>query len=237
MRDTKTFRGVMVRALVLGLLAGMSGVVCAQRRGAPGFRRVSGYSIGYSGAYANQNGQFSRQQRAAPIERRPPLGAVVRPGAGGERHLIGPDGRRSGEHMAEWMSQHSGMTLAQQQQALDREPGFRQLPVQTQLRMHARLAQLNAMAPMQRQRYLEHTEAIERMNPVQRSEVRGAMRELGSLPLRQQRQVVRCFRELRMLPPRQRMGALASPQYAWLNYEQRTTLTNLIQIAPMLPTE
>ena len=204
MRDTKTYRGPIVRALVLGLLACMSGVVCAQ-------------------------------QRPAPIERRPPSGAMVRSGVEGEKHLIGPDGRRGGEHMAEWMSQHSGMTLAQQQQALDREPGFLELPAQTQQRMHQRLAQLSAMAPVQRQRYMEHTEAIERLNPVQRSEVRGAMQELGSLPLNQRMQVVQCFRELRMLPPQQRMGAMRSPQYGWLNYAQRTTLTNLIQIAPMLP--
>ena len=224
----------MVWALVLGMLAGMSGVVCAQRRDGPEFRHTSGYSR----AYANQNRRFAgQQQRPAPIERRPPPGATVRPGVGGAKQLVGPDGRRGGEHMAEWMGQHSGMTLAQQQQSLDREPGFRELPAQTQQRMHNRLAQLNAMPPEQRQRYLEHTEAIERMNPVQRSEVRGAMRELGSLPLGQQRQVVRCFRELRTLPAEQRMGALASPQYGWLNYEQRTTLTNLIQIAPMLPPE
>lgn len=234
MRDTKIFRGPMAWALALGMLAGMSGIVCAQGRGGPLFRNVSGHSR----AYVNRNGRFvGLQQRPAPIERRPPPGATVRPGVGAGKQLVGPDGRRGGEHMAEWMSQHRGMTLMQQQQALDREPGFRELPAQTQQRMHSRLAQLNAMPPMQRQRYLEHTEDIERMNPVQRSEVRGAMRELGSLPLDQRRQVVRCFRELRMLRPEQRMGALASPQYGWLNYEQRTTLTNLIQIAPMLPTE
>jgi hypothetical protein len=28
-----------------------------------------------------------------------------------------------------------------------------------------------------------------------------------------------------------------SPRYGWLNFQQRTVLTNLIQIAPMLPPE
>jgi hypothetical protein len=135
------------------------------------------------------------------------------------------------------MNQHSGMTLEQQQRALEMEPGFRELPPQIQQKMHQRLAQLNAMTPEQRARTLAHTEAMERLNPAQRSQVRGAMEQLGSLPMDQRRQVMHSFRELRMLPTEQRLGMMNSPRYGWLNYEQRTVLTNLIVIAPMLPPE
>jgi hypothetical protein len=135
------------------------------------------------------------------------------------------------------MEQHRGMTLEQQQAALDREPGFRELPVQTQIQMHQRLAQLNAMTPEMRARTLAHSEAMERLNPAQRMQVRGAMEQLGLLPMDQRRQVVRSFRELRMLPPEERMGMMNSPRYGWLNYQQRVVLTNLIVIAPMLPPE
>jgi hypothetical protein len=103
--------------------------------------------------------------------------------------------------------------------------------------MHQRLAQLNAMTPEQRARTLAHTEAMEQLSPVQRGQVRGAMQQLGSLPIDQRRQVIRSFRELRMLPPAQRMGMMSSPRYGWLNYEQRTVLTNLIVVAPLLPPE
>jgi hypothetical protein len=190
-------------------------------------------------AFAMQNRGFRGQQAPAPIERRPAGGGgMVRPGIpAGQGHLVGPNGRRGGEHLPEWMNQHQGMTLEQQQQALDREPGFRELPLQTQMQMHQRLAQLNAMTPEQRARTLAHTEAMERLTPVQRGQVRGAMEQLGSLPMDQRRQVIRSFRELRMLPPEQRMGMLSSARYAWLNYEQRTVLTNLIVVAPLLPPE
>ena len=133
---------------------------------------------------------------------------MVQPG--GQQHLVGPNGRRGGEHLPEWMEQHQGMTLEQQQAALDREPGFRELPAQTQMQMHQRLAQLNAMTPEMRARTLAHTEAMERLNPAQRSQVRGAMQQLGSLPQDQRRQVIRSFRELRMLPPEQRFGVMNS---------------------------
>jgi Protein of unknown function (DUF3106) len=213
----------MVRALLVGLLAGLSGVVCAQRHAAPVYRRSPSYSM----AFANQNRGFgSPQQRSAPIERRAP---------GGQQRLVGPDGRRGGEHLPEWMSQHSGMTLEQQQRALDMEPGFRELPPETQQRMHQHLSQLHAMTPEQRGRILALNESMERLTPAQRSQVRGAMGQLGSLPMDQRRLVMRSFRQLRMLPPEQWMAAMRSPQYAWMNYAQRTVLTNLLQIAPMLP--
>jgi hypothetical protein len=231
MRKSHTFRGSMVRALLVSLLAGWSGVAFAQRHAAPFFRRSPSYSM----VAANRNHSFGGQQeQAAPIERRPPpTGAMVQPGS--QPHLVGPNGRRGGEHLPEWMEQHRGMTLEQQQAALDREPGFRELPVQIQIQMHQRLAQLNAMTPEMRARTLAHTEAMERLTPAQRSLVRGAMEQLGSLPPDQRRQVIRSFRELRMLPPEQRFGMMNSPRYGWLSYAQRTVLTNLIMIAPMLP--
>jgi Protein of unknown function (DUF3106) len=182
---------------------------------------LAGLLAGFSGgAYA--------QQHAAPVVRRPP---AMQPAnrAGGQR--IGG----SGEHLPEWMSQHSGLTLQQQEQALGREPGFRELPAQTQQRMLQRLAQLNAMTPQKRQRMLARTEMMERLSPEQRSQVRGAMQQLGSLPPDQRQQVARSFRQLRELPPNQRMAAMYSDRYRWMNDAQRTTLTNLLQVEPMLP--
>lgn len=226
MRKASKSRSSITRALLVGMLAGLGGIAFAQR-GAP--------MAGRSPSYVRVSGVRGQQQMPAPIERRSP-GVMGRPGGPpGQGHLVGPNGRRGGEHLPEWMNQHQGMTLQQQQAALDREPGFRELPPQTQMQMHQRLAQLNAMTPEMRARTLAHTEAMEQLNPVQRGQVRGAMQQLGSLPIEERRQVMRSFRELRMYPPEQRFGVLNSPRYAWLNYAQRTVLTNLITVAPLLP--
>jgi hypothetical protein len=230
MRKAVKSRSSIVRALLVGLLAGLSGSVFAQRHAGPSFQQSPSYVLVAASGSHRFGGQ---QEQPAPIERRPPQTGAMVPGS--QPHLVGPNGRRGGEHLPEWMEQHRGMTLEQQQAALDREPGFRELPLQTQIQMHQRLAQLNAMTPEMRARTLAHTEAMERLNPAQRSQVRGAMEQLGSLPMDQRRQVIRSFRELRMLPPEQRFGMMNSPRYGWLNYEQRTVLTNLIFIAPMLP--
>ncbi len=232
MRKALTSHGPIVWALLIGLLAGCGGVVRAQRYAPPAFRRSSSYAI----VSENPNRGFAgQQQRPAPIERRPPSAGARAGVGGGQQHLVEPNGQRGGEHLTEWMDQHSGMTLQQQQQALDREPGFRELPAQTQQHMHERLAQLHAMSPLERHRMLALNEALERLTPVQQSQVRGAMQQLGSLPPDQRREVARSFHEIRELPPEQRMAAMNSGRYGGLNYAQRTTLVNLIRIAPMLP--
>ena len=63
----------------------------------------------------------------------------------------GPNATR-GEHLQQWMQQHNQLTSQQQQQALQHEAGFHQLPQETQQRMLNRLDRLNSMPPEQRAR-------------------------------------------------------------------------------------
>jgi hypothetical protein len=163
-------------------------------------------------------------QGPPPIERRNP------PGNGGAGRAGG------GGHLAQWMNQHSGLSLAQQQQLLQREPGFRELPMQTQQRYLNRLAQLNAMPPAERQRTLARTEWMEHLNPDQRAQVRGATEQLGGLPPDQRRVVARDFRQLRDLPPGERGAVMNSEQYrGQLNPAQMDTLRNLMRVEPLMP--
>jgi hypothetical protein len=166
-------------------------------------------------------------ERRAPSGPQSQLAPIVRrnPQAQGAR----------GEHLAEWMNQHRNLTPQQQQQALDHEPGFRELPQQTQQRMHNQLTRLNAMSPEQRQRILNHNEWMEHLSLDQRAVVRGSMQQLGLLPPDQRREVARSFRDLRQLPPDQRGAALNSPQYQYMNPAQRSALNNLLRIEPLIP--
>jgi hypothetical protein len=235
MRNVHTSRDLIIRALLAGLLTGSSGGVFAQHHAVPIVCRSPPFSRAAATSNPAARGQ---QQRPAPIERRWPPATEPSNGAVGT-HVASPDMARAngpeGEHLAEWMNQHRGLTLQQQQQALEREPGFRELPEPTQQRMRERLAQLNAMSPQERQRILAHTEVMERLSPEQRSQVRGAMQQLGSLPPGQRQEVARSFRQLRSLPPDQRMAAMNSDRCRSLNDAQRTTLSNLLRVEPMLP--
>ena len=195
-------------------------------------------------------------QAPAPIERRSPPTSASNPAAANpaaashetnlprtyapqananaQRRGVPPLPR--GEHLAQWMSQHSNLTPEQQQEALGHEPGFGNLPSETQQRYRERLAQLDALNPQKRERFLARTEAMERLTLDQRAEVRGAMSQLGALPPDQRRAVAQTFRALRDLPPNQRVNALNSGRYGPpLDNGQRAVIFGLLQVEPMLP--
>ncbi|MGO4210193.1 DUF3106 domain-containing protein [Terriglobus sp. 2YAB30_2] len=158
-------------------------------------------------------------------QRRPAPQRQMSPAGGGGR----------GEHLAQWMDKHRNLTPQQQQNALRSEPGFQQLPPETQARVMGRLGQLNAMPPQQRERVINRAEAMEKLEPQQRQQVRGALSQLGALPTERRRLVARAFRDLRRMPPEQRQNTLNSPAYRDFTPQERSTLNNLMQVEPMLP--
>ena len=142
----------------------------------------------------------------------------------------------SQEHLAQWMDRHRNLPPAQQQSALEHEPGFQSLPADTQQRMRDRLTQLSAMPPQQRQRLLERTEAMEQLSPAQRQQVRGAMEQLSSLPQDRRRLVARAFRDIREMPIPERQAVLASDRFRnQFSESERGTLANLLTVEPYVP--
>ena len=173
----------------------------------------------------------------APIERRaqpassPPASASAHP-AGNNSSLPGPGPHQ--QHLPQWLDSHRGMSLADQQSALQNEPGFRQLKPQEQQRMLNRLQQLNSMAPQQQQRIIQHGEAMESLPPAQRQQVRAAMAQLGGLPEDRRHAVGRTFQTLRGLPQPQQQAYLNSIQFRnQFNEQERATVVNLLNVAPV----
>lgn len=148
----------------------------------------------------------------------------------------GPEPRRNREHLAQWMQQHSNLSLADQQRALGNEPGFRGLPPQTQQQMRNRLVQLNNMPPERRRRLLERIEEMEHLTPPQRQQVRSAMHQLGELPPDRRRMVARAFRNLRDMPPSQQQALLHSENFRGrFSPQEQSALSHLLAVGPLLP--
>lgn len=134
------------------------------------------------------------------------------------------------------MDRHSEMPLPQQQKALEREPGFHDLPAETQQRMRDRLTQLNSMPPEQRRRVLERNEAIANLTLPQRQQVRGAMQQFSSLAPDRRRLIARAFRDLREMPETQRQSILSSDRFrGQFSDQERGTISNLLAVEPYLP--
>jgi hypothetical protein len=137
------------------------------------------------------------------------------------------------EHLQRWMQSHSTMSLAQQQRALQNEPGFRELPPQVQQNRLNTLARLYNMNPQQRSRMLDRTELLERMAPAQRQQWREAVQRLNTIPPPRKRVIAGAILQLRELPPEQRESILNSPAYAnQFSPEERQTLRTLLMAEP-----
>ena len=161
-----------------------------------------------------------------------PATNAARPAQGPKQ--IGP--KPNQEHLAQWMDHHSSLPLTEQHRALENEPGFRDLPSQTQQRMRDRLTQLNNMTPEQRRRILERTEAMEHLSPPQRQQVRGALEQYRGLPEDRRRMVARAFRDLREMPQPQRQEILNSDRFrGQFSDQERNTLSGLLAVEPYLP--
>jgi len=164
---------------------------------------------------------------------RPAMNAV-RPGPGVKQG--GPKGNQ--EHLPQWMARHSNLSPADQQRALENEPGFRDLPPQTQQAIRNRLTQLNNMTPEQRRRLVERNEEIEHLTPTQRQQWRGAMEQYQGLPEDRRRLVARAFRDLREMPPQQRQAIMNQDHFrAQFSEQERNTLSGLLAVEPFIPVQ
>lgn len=144
-----------------------------------------------------------------------------------------PQQQQREEHLERWMQSHSGMSLVQQQHALQNEPGFRELPPQVQQNRLNTLARLYNMNPQQRTRILDRAEALERLAPAQRQQWRDAVQSLNTMPPQRKRMLAGTIVELRELPPEQRQAALNSPAYrAQFSPYERQTLGTLLMAEP-----
>ncbi|MDR3746192.1 MAG: DUF3106 domain-containing protein [Acidobacteriaceae bacterium] len=140
------------------------------------------------------------------------------------------------EHLAQWMDRHSNLSLADQQRALQNEPGFRELPAQVQQHYRDDLARLNNMNPQQRQRMLERNEALGYMTQPQRQQWRSAVQELHGLPTPRRQLVARAILSLREMPPQQRQQVINSPAYrVQFSDAERSLLATIITVEPYSP--
>lgn len=144
-------------------------------------------------------------------------------------------GQPKGQHLPQWFADRRNLTPKQREDALRREPGFRQMSPEAQHRALDGLQRLNNMTPPQRQRFLARNEVIEGMSPDQRRQFRGALQSVKEMPADRRMVFSRSFRELRKLPPDQRSAVLNSPQYrSQLSDDERRNLDIVLSAEPQM---
>jgi len=158
----------------------------------------------------------------------------ARPQPGGQQHPRFENNQQP--HLGTWLQRHGNLSPAEQEKALQKEPGFSRLNPETQQRLIERLRQLNRMPPNQRQRAVDHIEALEHMTPQMRQQVRASVQEFHALPEDRQRLMKKAFRDLREYPPEQRQAMMNSNQFqAQFTPQERNILGNILAAEPYQP--
>jgi hypothetical protein len=140
------------------------------------------------------------------------------------------------EHLAQWMERHNSLSLSDQLRSLNTEPGFRELPPQTQQRYREELIRLNNMNPQQRSRMLDRNEALEHLTPTQQKQWRVAVQQLSAVPVPRRHVILHAIVDLRELPVEQRQQTLESPAFrGQFSDDERTIIRTILTAEPYYP--
>ncbi len=186
-------------------------------QGRPPAYPQSGYQNGLRPALPNQ-----------PYTRTAPLGAQVRPYY---NQNIAPPG-----HLGDWLNQHRGMPVQEQERMLRGDPNFARLPAGDQQRLLQQLHRVDQLPEDQRERRLGRAEMLEHLSPRDRMQVTDSFRRMNMLPAGRRAAVTNAFRDLRAVPPDQRPMVLNSSRYqSQFSPDERGMLNDMLSVEPYEP--
>ena len=139
-------------------------------------------------------------------------------------------------HLSDWLNQHRGLPVQEQERMLRGDPSFRRLNPADQQRVMQQLHQVNQMPEEQRQRRLARAEMIERLSPQERMQINLSARRWAFLPPVRQALMKNAFQDLRAVPLDQRPIMLNSGRYQGVfTPEERGILTDMLRVEPYEP--
>lgn len=145
--------------------------------------------------------------------------------------MVAPPG-----HLGDWLNQHRGLPVQEQERMLRGDPSFRRLNPADQQRLMQQLHQVNQMPEEQRQRRLARAEMIEHLSPQERMQINLSARRWAFLPPVRQALMKNAFQDLRAVPLDQRQMVLNSGRYRGVfSPEERGILTDMLRVEPYEP--
>jgi hypothetical protein len=186
-------------------------------------------------AYPQNGAGYPNDRNGYPNTARPgqpygaPLGAQARP-------YYNPNYAPPG-HLGDWLNQHRGQPVEQQERTLRSDPNFNRLPQADQQRLLQQLHRVNQLPEDERERRLGRAEMLEHLSPQQRMQVTDSFRRMAVLPPGRRMMITNAFRDLRAVPPDQRPIVLNSSRYqSQFSPDERGMLNDMLRVEPYEPT-
>jgi len=139
-------------------------------------------------------------------------------------------------HLGDWLNQHRGLPVQDQERLLRNDPNFNRLPSADQQRLVQQLHSVNQMPEEQRQRRLARGEAIEHLSAQDRMNLNLSARRLAAMPPDRKALIRRAFQDLRGVPIDQRQTVLNSSRYQGVfTPDERGVLSDFLRVEPYEP--
>jgi hypothetical protein len=173
-------------------------------------------------------GYHPAQQKHSAPSYQPPRAQVARPST--ERS-------QARGHAGDWLRRYKDLPPAEQERALQSDPGFRSLPPARQDLLRRRLQHFSSLSPQQQLRVLNRMETWEHLTPEQKQQARQVFGQMRQLPPDRQRQVITAVHDLRAMPPDQREKIINSDRFkSMFSDEEREMMRGATRL-PLAPPE
>src|SRR5262245_2895572 len=159
--------------------------------------------------------QKGKRAQAGPPPAQPPASSF-QPGRPtlGPPPATGPNDDRPRKHrFGAWFQDHKNLSPEQQQEALERDPKFQELPAERQARLRDRLRWLNSLPQDQRERVISRMGHWEDMSPEQRERWKQFQNRLSGMAQERQQALRQTFRSLRWMSPEDRQHIFESDHF------------------------
>jgi len=183
-----------------------------------------------------QRGNFHlAQQRPAyhpPPQQRHPAPAYQPPRPGQPQARPQQTG-----HAGDWLRRYKDLPPAEQERALQNDPGFRRLPPARQQQLRQRLQHFSSLPPQQQLRMLNRMETWEHLTPEQKQQARQIFGQIKQLPPERQRAVTTAIHDLRAMTPGQRERVIDSERFKGVFSVQEREMMRGATRLPLAPAE
>jgi len=146
-------------------------------------------------------------------------------------------GQRPRGHAGDWLRRYKDLPPAEQERALQNDPGFRRLGPDQQQRLRQRLQHFSSLPPQQQMRMLNRMETWEHLTTDQKQQALQTFRQMRQLPPDRQRMVRTAVRDLAAMPPEQRERVIDSERFKGMFSGQELDIIRGAARLPLAPPE
>jgi hypothetical protein len=140
-------------------------------------------------------------------------------------------------HAGDWLRRYKGLSPAEQERALQSDPGFRNKSPEQQQRLRQQLRYFASLPPRQQQRIVDNMDKWAHLTPDQKQQAREVFGRMQQLPPERRPMVRTAIRDLSGMPPEQREQIIDSPRFQKMfTPEERDVMRQAVRL-PLTPQE